>query len=109
MHNSATATPLPELSETAHQGTANALLLDALWLAVKEAAIPALIGAAVSVTKRTWYPFVYSPLCRPTLTTVERVQAASLEGQRHHSRMVRLKLEAVRIRQIPNQRLDTRS
>jgi hypothetical protein len=79
MHNSATATPLPELSEPAHLGTASAPLLDVFWLTVKEAAIAALIGAAVSVSRRAWSTSIYSLLCNPTFTTLQRIQAASMK------------------------------
>ena len=50
------------------------LQLDTQWLAVKEAAIPALIGLAVLVSTRTRYPLVKTLLYNPTLIDVARVQ-----------------------------------
>lgn len=50
------------------------LQLDTQWLAVKEAAIPALIGLAVLVSTRTRYPLVRTLLYNPTLIDVARVQ-----------------------------------
>lgn len=50
------------------------LQLDTQWLAVKEAAIPGLIGLAVLVSTRTRYPLVRTLLYTPALIDVERVQ-----------------------------------
>ena len=50
------------------------LQLEARWLAVKEAAIPALIGLAVLGSTRTRYPLVKTLLYTPTLIDVARVQ-----------------------------------
>ncbi len=50
------------------------LQLDTQWLAVKEAAIPALIGVAVLVSTRTRYPLVKTLLYNPALIDVARVQ-----------------------------------
>jgi hypothetical protein len=50
------------------------LQLDTQWLAVKEAAIPGLIGVAVLVSTRTRYPLVKTLLYNPTLIDVARVQ-----------------------------------
>ncbi len=52
------------------------LRLDPQWLAVKEAAIPALIGVAVLVSSRTRYPVIRSLLYNPALVNVEKIQAA---------------------------------
>ena len=52
------------------------LQLDAQWLAVKEAAIPALLGLAVAVSAHTRYPLVRVLLFTPTLMDVERIQSA---------------------------------
>jgi hypothetical protein len=52
------------------------LRLDAQWLAVKEAAIPALIGVAVLVSTRTRYPLLRSLLYNPALMNVAKIQAA---------------------------------
>lgn len=51
------------------------LQLDAQWLAVKEAAVPGLIGLAVVVSTRTRYPLVKTLLCNPALIDVARVRA----------------------------------
>lgn len=48
--------------------------LDPQWLAVKEAAIPGLIGIAVLVSTRTRYPLIRSLLYRPTLMNVGKIQ-----------------------------------
>lgn len=50
------------------------LELDAQWLAVKEAAIPGLIGIAVLISSRTRYPLVKTLLYNPALIDVARVQ-----------------------------------
>jgi hypothetical protein len=50
------------------------LQLDTQWLAVKEAAIPGLLGLAVLVSTRTRYPLVKTLLYNPTLIDVARVQ-----------------------------------
>lgn len=50
------------------------LQLDTRWLAVKEAAIPALIGVAVLISTRTRYPLVKTVLYSPALFDVARVQ-----------------------------------
>jgi len=52
------------------------LRLDPQWLAVKEAAIPALIGVAVLISTRTRYPLIRSLLYNAALVNVERIQAA---------------------------------
>ena len=50
------------------------LQLDRQWLAVKEAAIPGLIGLAVVVSTFTRYPLVRALLFNPALINVARVQ-----------------------------------
>jgi len=52
------------------------LRLDSHWLAVKEAAIPALIGVAVFISTRTRYPLIRSLLYNPALTNVQKIQAS---------------------------------
>ena len=52
------------------------LKLDAQWLAVKEAAIPGLIGLAVLGSNWTSWPLIRVLVFNPTLFDVERVQAA---------------------------------
>ncbi|WP_166268643.1 VC0807 family protein [Marinobacter caseinilyticus] len=50
------------------------LELDAQWLAIKEAAVPALIGIAVLVSTRTQYPLVRTLLYNPTILDVKKIQ-----------------------------------
>lgn len=50
------------------------LQLDTQWLAVKEAAVPGLIGLAVVVSAYTSKPLVRVLLFSPTLMNVERIQ-----------------------------------
>lgn len=49
------------------------LKLDVQWLAVKEAAIPALIGLAVLISTRTRYPLIRTLLYNPTIFDVARI------------------------------------
>jgi len=50
------------------------LQLDTQWLAIKEAAIPGLIGLAVAVSAHTRTPLVRVLLFSPALMNVERIQ-----------------------------------
>jgi len=50
------------------------LQLDSQWLAVKEAAIPGLIGAAVLISTRTRYPLIRTLLYNPAIMNVEKIQ-----------------------------------
>jgi hypothetical protein len=50
------------------------LQLDVKWLAVKEAAIPALIGVGVLISTRTPYPLIRTLLYSPTIFEVSRIQ-----------------------------------
>ena len=50
------------------------LQLDTQWLAVKEAAIPGLIGLVVIASTRTRYPLIRTLLFNPTLVDVARVR-----------------------------------
>jgi hypothetical protein len=58
------------------------LRLDAQWLAVKEAAVPGLIGLAVLGSNWTSWPLIRVLVFNPTLFDVERVHAA-LEERRN--------------------------
>jgi len=49
------------------------LQLDTQWLAVKEAAIPALIGIAVLVSTQTRYPLIKILLYNPKIMNVEKI------------------------------------
>jgi len=51
------------------------LELDARWLAVKEAAVPGLIGLAVVGSTATRYPLIRTLFYNPTIVDVERVTA----------------------------------
>ncbi len=50
------------------------LELDTQWLAVKEAAIPGLIGIAVLVSTRTRYPLIRTLLYNPAVLDVEKIK-----------------------------------
>jgi len=50
------------------------LQLDTQWLAIKEASIPGLIGAAVMISAHTRYPLVQVLLYTPALMNVELIQ-----------------------------------
>jgi len=50
------------------------LQLDPQWLAVKEAAIPGLIGIAVLVSTRSRYPLVKTLLYSPTIMDVNKIK-----------------------------------
>ncbi len=54
-------------------GSIGLLQLDAQWLAVKEAAIPALLGVAVLVSARLGYPVIRLLLYNPKLLDIERI------------------------------------
>lgn len=58
------------------------LELDAGWLAIKEAAIPAIIGLAVLASTRTKYPLVRTLLYNPNVLNVEKIQK-TLEEKNH--------------------------
>ncbi len=55
------------------------LQLDAQWLAVKEAAVPGVIGLAVVASARTRHPLVRVLLYTPALLDVERVRTRLAE------------------------------
>jgi len=50
------------------------LQLDPQWLAVKEAAIPGLLGIAVLVSTRTRYPLIKTLLFSPTVMDISKIQ-----------------------------------
>jgi len=54
-------------------GSIGLLQLDTQWLAVKEAAIPGLIGIAVLVSTQTRYPLVKTLLYNPVILNVDRI------------------------------------
>lgn len=53
--------------------------LDAGWLAIKEAAVPAVIGVAVLISTRTKYPLVRTLLYNPSVLNVDKIQAVLKE------------------------------
>jgi intracellular septation protein A len=50
------------------------LEIDAQWLAVKEASIPAIIGLAVLISTKTKYPLIRTLLYNPKVLDVEKIQ-----------------------------------
>ena len=68
------------------------LQLDTQWLAIKEAAIPGLIGLAVAISAHTRYPLVRVLLYTPALMDVERIQRALDERDNSGVFEVRLKM-----------------
>ena len=68
------------------------LQLDTQWLAIKEAAIPGLIGLAVAVSAHTRYPLVRVLLFSPALMNVERIQQSL--GQRGNGDVFESRLKA---------------
>jgi len=60
------------------------LQLDTQWLAIKEAAIPGLIGVAIYVSSYTRYPLVQVLLYTPALMNIDLIQSSLDErGNRH--------------------------
>jgi hypothetical protein len=57
------------------------LHMDGLWFAVKEAAVPTVIGIAVLVSLKTKKPLVHTMLYNPQVIDVPRVDAALAERQ----------------------------
>lgn len=55
------------------------LELDAGWLAIKEAAVPAVIGLAVLVSTRTRYPLVRTLLYNPNVLDVDKIHQTLVE------------------------------
>lgn len=68
------------------------LQLDTQWLAIKEAAIPGLIGLAVAVSAHTRYPLVRVLLYTPALMDVARIQARLTERGNQAAFESRLKI-----------------
>jgi len=60
------------------------LKLDTEWLAIKEAAIPGLIGIAVLISTRTRFPMIRTLLYNPKILNVEKIHHA-LEEKGHIS------------------------
>lgn len=62
-------------------GSIGLMKLDAQWLAIKEAAVPLVIGVAVLLSTRTKYPLVRTLLYNPKLLDVEKVRLALIKNQ----------------------------
>jgi hypothetical protein len=56
------------------------LELDVKWLAIKEAAIPAIIGLAVLISTFTPYPLIRTLLYNPMVLNVEKIENKLKEG-----------------------------
>ena len=67
--------PVLGVLSTLLTGGIGLLKLDAQWLAVKEAAVPAFIGLAVLVSTRTRWPLIRMLVYSPQLVDVARVDA----------------------------------
>lgn len=50
------------------------LKLDTQWLAIKEAAIPAIIGIAILISTRTQYPLIRTLLFKPAVLQIDKIQ-----------------------------------
>jgi intracellular septation protein A len=50
------------------------LQLDTQWLAIKEAAIPGIIGAAILISTRTRYPLIKTLIYNPKFINVDEIQ-----------------------------------
>ncbi|PSF13547.1 MFS transporter [Marinobacter fuscus] len=64
------------LISVALTGGIGLLELDAGWLAIKEAAVPAVIGLAVLASTRTRYPLVRTLLYNPNVLDVDKIHAS---------------------------------
>ncbi|GHD41755.1 hypothetical protein SAMN05216429_10788 [Marinobacter persicus] len=64
------------LISVALTGGIGLLELDAGWLAIKEAAVPAIIGLAVLISTRTRYPLVRALLYNPAVLDVDKIHKA---------------------------------
>ena len=60
-------------------GGIGVLELDTQWLAIKEAAIPALIGLAVVISTVTPYPLIKTLIYNPKIMRVEKIEAKLIE------------------------------
>ncbi len=60
-------------------GSIGLLHLDAQWLAIKEAAVPGLIGIAVLISTRTRYPLVKTLLYNPSILDTEKIHEKLVE------------------------------
>jgi intracellular septation protein A len=79
------------LVSTLITGVVGLLALDAFWIAVKEAAIPFVIGVAVLVSTKTTYPLVKRMLYNDKLFQVEKIEAILKEN--HNKKLFDLRFE----------------
>lgn len=56
------------------------LKIDPQWLAIKEAAVPGVIGIAVLISARTRYPLVRTLLYTPAVLNIERIHQKLVEN-----------------------------
>lgn len=61
-------------------GGIGVLELDVKWLAIKEAAIPAVIGLAVLISTFTRYPLIRTLIYNPVVLNVEKIEQKLKEG-----------------------------
>jgi hypothetical protein len=71
-------------------GSIGLLKLEAQWLAVKEAAIPALLGIAVLISARVGYPLIKTLLYNPKVLNTERI--ARILRERGHDEVFERRL-----------------
>jgi hypothetical protein len=73
-------------------GSVGLLELDKDWIAVKEAAIPALFAIAVLISLRTPYPLIRTFLYNPQIFNVDKVETA-LEAKQNQSAFEQLMVQ----------------
>ncbi len=66
------------------------LELNSQWLAIKEAAVPAIIGLAVLISTRTRYPLVRTLLYNPSVLDVDKIQERLVQEGREREFEARL-------------------
>jgi hypothetical protein len=71
-------------------GSIGLLQLDTQWLAVKEAAIPALLGIVVLISARLGYPLIKTLLYNPKVLDTERI--SRILSERGHVRVFEVRL-----------------
>ncbi len=66
-------------------GSIGLLQLDTQWLAIKEAAVPGIIGIAVLVSTRTRYPLIRTLLYNPKVLNIDKIhEQLERNGQVEH-------------------------
>ena len=71
-------------------GSIGLLQLDTQWLAVKEAAIPALLGIVVMLSARLGYPLIKTLLYNPKVLDTEKI--SRILSERNHDRVFEVRL-----------------